>query len=78
MCHSNNEKRKITNDGRNKTTKSRKNQNTRRKETYKYLRILGADTIKQVKIKDKIKKNISGERENYLKINDIVEISSKR
>ena len=34
-------------------------------ETYKYLGILEADTIKQVEIKDKIRKNISGELENY-------------
>ena len=33
-------------------------------ETYMYLVILEADTIKQVEIKDKIKKDISWEREN--------------
>ena len=31
MCYSNYEKWKTTNDGRNRTTKTRKNQNTRRK-----------------------------------------------
>ena len=45
MCHANNKKRKMANDGRKRTTKSRKNQNARRKN-YKYLRILEADTIK--------------------------------
>ena len=36
------------------------------KETYKYSRILEADTIKQVEMKKKkIKKSISGERESY-------------
>ncbi len=38
------------------------------KETYKYLGILEADTIKQVEMKEKIK-NISGELENYLRQN---------
>ena len=42
----------------------------RQKETYKYLGILQADTIKQVGIKEKMK-NISGEWENYLKPNYI-------
>ena len=36
------------------------------KETYKYLGILEADTIKQVKMKEIfLKKSISGEPENY-------------
>ena len=34
-------------------------------ETYKYLGILEADTIKQVETKNKIQKDISGELENY-------------
>ena len=34
-------------------------------ETYKYLSILEADTIKQVEMKAKFQKNISGEQENY-------------
>ena len=38
MCHANNEKRKTTNDGRNRTIKSRKNQNTRTKGN---LQVLG-------------------------------------
>ena len=37
------------------------------KKTYKYLEILEADTIKQVEMKEKTKKNISGERESYSK-----------
>ena len=49
MYHTHNEKRKMTIDGVNRTTKSRKNQNDRRKktQTYKYLGILEEDTIKQ-------------------------------
>ena len=35
------------------------------KETYKYLGMLEADTIKQVEMKEKIRKNISGELESY-------------
>ena len=58
MRHASNEKWQTTYDWRNGTTKSRQNQNTRRKGTYKYLRILEADTIKQVELKDKIKKII--------------------
>ena len=45
------------------------------KETYKYLGMLEADTIKQGEMKEK--KNTLGERENYSKPNYIVEISSK-
>ena len=45
MCHINNAKRKTTNDGTNRTMKSRKNQNAWEKETYKYLGKLEADTI---------------------------------
>ena len=46
-------------------------------ETFKYLGILEADTIKQVEIKKKIKKNISGEQENYSRRNSQVETLSK-
>ena len=47
------------------------------KETYKYLEILGADTIKQAEMKEKLKKNSSREQENYSKPNYTAEISSK-
>ena len=46
-------------------------------ETYKYLVILEADTIKQVEIKTKFKKNISGELENYPRQNSLAETLSK-
>ena len=45
-------------------------------ETYKYLGIFEADTIKQVKMKSKIK-NISGELENYSRQNSMAETLSK-
>ena len=45
------------------------------KETYKYLGILEADAIKHVEIKKKLKKNTSGERENFWKPNSITGIS---
>ena len=48
------------------------------KETYKYLEILEMDTITQAEIKGKMKKRISGEHENYLRLNYIAEISSTR
>ena len=41
------------------------------------LGILDADTIKQVQMKEKFKKNISGELENYSRKNSIAEILSK-
>ena len=47
------------------------------KETYKYLKILEVEAIKQVEMKEKIKKSISREQGNYLKPNYVVEISSK-
>ena len=45
-------------------------------ETYKYLSILEADTIKQVEMK-KFKKNISGELENCSRQNSLAETLSK-
>ena len=46
-------------------------------KTYKYLGFLEADTIKQVEIKNKIKKDISGELENYSKQSSLAETLSK-
>ena len=50
----------------------------REKETCKYLKILEADTIKQVVMKGKRKRNASEEQENDSKLTYIPEISSKR
>ena len=50
MCHANNEKWKWKNDGRNRTTKSRKIKTHGEKETYKNLE---ADTTKQAEMKEK-------------------------
>ena len=58
MCYINNEKRKTTNDGRNRTTTSRKIRNLLEKETYEYLGILEADTSKHVEMKEKKIKRI--------------------
>ena len=44
------------------------------KESYEYLGILEADTIKHAEMKKKIKKGISGERESYSKPNYIAVI----
>ena len=46
-------------------------------ETDKFLGILEADTIKQVEMKEKIKKNISGELENYSRQSFLAENWSK-
>ena len=46
-------------------------------ETCNYLGILEEDTVKQMLMKEKkLKKSISGERENSSKSNNIAEISS--
>ena len=55
MVHANNKKQEMTHDGRNGTTKE-KIRTLREMETYKYLGILEADTIKHVKMKGKMKK----------------------
>ena len=54
MCYANNEKRKTTNDGRIRITKSRKIRTPGKKETYKYLGILEADKIKQSEMRENI------------------------
>ena len=59
MSHANNEKQKTTTDGRNRTTKSRKNKNARKMETYKCLGIYEVDTIKHAEMKKIM--SISGE-----------------
>ena len=46
-------------------------------KTYKYFRILEADTIKQAVTKEKINKSILGKPEIYLRPNYIEEISLK-
>ena len=56
MCHASNEKQETTHDERNGTNKSRQIRTLEEKETYKYLGISEAGTIKQVKIKQKRKK----------------------
>ena len=47
-------------------------------ETYKYLGILETDTIKQVDMKEKLRKNISGEIESYSRQNYFPETFSKK
>ena len=61
MCHDNNQKHKTTSDGRNKLPNPDKTLGE--KETYRYLEILEADTIKHAEMK-KIS-NDPEERENY-------------
>ena len=65
MCHACNEKWQTTRNWGNGTTKSRQIRTLGEKESYKYSGIVEADTIKQIEMKDKFKKNISGEQENY-------------
>ena len=79
MCHANNEKRKTTNAGRNRTTKLRKNQNAWRKGNLQVLGNIGSGhhQTSQDERKKKSKKSISGEREKYSKPNYITEISTK-
>ena len=47
------------------------------KETYKYLGILEADTIKQVEMKGKIQKEYLRRTKNYSRQNSLAEILSK-
>ena len=47
------------------------------KDSYKYLGILEADTIKQVEMKAKLRKNIPGEPESYPRQNYVAETLSK-
>ena len=47
------------------------------KETFKYLGILQADTIKQIKMKEKFKKSISEEQESFFKPSTAAGICSK-
>ena len=47
-------------------------------ETYKYVSILEADTIKQVEMKTKFKNNISGQIENYWRPNSLDETLSNK
>ena len=54
-----------------------KTRTLREKETYKYLGIFEADTIKQMEMKEKLRKNISGEPESYSRQNYVAETSSK-
>ena len=56
MRHISSEKRQTTPDGRSQIDKSRKNRTLGEKETYKYSGIFEADTIKQVEMKEDIKK----------------------
>ena len=65
MRHANNEKQQTTPDGRIEQPNQDKIRTLREKETYKYLGILEADTIKQVEMKEKIRKGAPGESENY-------------
>ena len=79
MWHVNNEKRKTANDGRNRTTKLRKNQNARRKGNLQIHGNIGCGHHQTSGDERKKKqKNIQGEQENYSKPNYKAEISSKR
>ena len=71
MSRTSNEKRETTHDGWNGTTKSRKIRTLGKKETYNYLRILEADTIKQVK------KNFKEYLRSYSRQNYFAETLSK-
>ena len=75
MCHANNEKRKTTNDRRNRTTKSSKNQNAPGKGNLQILENIR--TSNKRRLKKKLKKNISWERENYSRTNYIAETLSE-
>ena len=56
MSHTNNETRQTTPDGQDELPNQDKIRTLGKRETYKYLGILEGDTIKQVEMKEKIKK----------------------
>ena len=66
-CHANNEKLEITHYERNRTNKRRKDQNARRKENILILGKLEGDSIKQVELKEKVKKRASQENEGTIR-----------
>ena len=74
ICHADKEKWKKTIGGGNRTIKSRKIKTLGEKGTYKYLGILDADTIKQVKMKEKNKKEYLRRTRKYLKPKYVEEI----
>ena len=61
MRHVNNEKRQTTQDGRNQTTKSRKKKDRLEKSKCTNTNNIEAGTIKQMEMKEKYLKNVSGE-----------------
>ena len=65
MYNANKEKRKTSQNGGNRTANQKKIRTLGKKESYKYLVLLEADRMKHMEMKVKIKKNTSGERENY-------------
>ena len=62
MHYVRNDNGETTHDRRNRTTKSRKIRTLRGKETFKYLGILEAETIKQKDLREKLK-TVSRENE---------------
>ena len=68
-----NEKR-TTNDGRNRTTKSSKNENARRKGNLQILGDIGSGHHQKPRLRKQLKKIISGERRFSSKLNCRVEI----
>ena len=74
MCPADNEKSKKTNIERNRTAKSRKNQNVRRKRKLQALGNRGGHHKKQ-RLK---KKSTSNERDNFSKLISAAKISSKQ
>ena len=58
MQQANNKKLERTHDRRNGTTKSRKNKNTKRKGNVQILGILEVDNIKQMDMKENLKKSL--------------------
>ena len=64
MFYANDEKRKRTNNRRKELLYQERIKTLGEKETYKYLGILEVDTIKQVKMKEKLKKRLRRTREH--------------
>ena len=77
MRHAYNERRKITINAMNKTTKSRKNQNAWRKGNLQLVGKVGTGHHQTSEDERNSFKNILDERENYSKVKSIAGILSK-
>ena len=76
--YTNDEEQQTTNDRKDRTIKSRKNQNAWKKGKIQIHKNVEAGAVKQAAMKEKNKKYASGKGENYSKSKSLADIFSKR